>query len=174
MCSSDLLMFPDQFGKISVGGRIGMFAAVTRRGLDDENGFVSDNATDLIVFAVAGLDGVAIGENAAVAFAGSAQVRSGIFEKGDEARFIVGGGFGQRKEARRLRAGQGTDDRPVGFAEALDAGGFEGDGFDLHLKVPPTPQSLAMKSNGSAILHQDSTQPKTRGITFHCEGLRKI
>jgi len=39
-------------------------------------------------------------------------------------------GIGQGEEAGGLRAGQGTDHRPVSFAEALDAGGPEGDGFD--------------------------------------------
>ena len=129
-----LFMFPDQCGKIGFGGGIGMFAAVVRRGLDDENGFVSDNAADLVVFAVAGLDGFAAGENATVAFAGPAQVRSGILQKGDQARFIVGRGLGHGKEAGRLRPGQGTDHRPVRFAEAPDAGGSEGDGFGLGIQ----------------------------------------
>ena len=56
-----------------------MFAAVARRGLDHENGFVSHDAPDLVVLAVAGLDRFAARENPAVAFAGPAQVRSGIF-----------------------------------------------------------------------------------------------
>ena len=129
-----LFVFPDQGGKIDFGGSIGMFAAVVRRGFDDENGFVPDNAADLVVFTVAGLDGFAAGENAAVAFAGPAQVRSRIFQKGDQARVIVGRGLGQGKEAARLRPGQGTDHRPVRFAEALDAGRSKGDGFDLGIQ----------------------------------------
>jgi len=50
-------MFPDQKGKVGFRGRIGRFAAVARCGFDDENGFVSDNAADLVVFAIAGLEG---------------------------------------------------------------------------------------------------------------------
>jgi len=131
----NFFMFPYQIGKVGFGGRIGIFATVGGRGLDDENGFVTDNATDLIVFAVAGLDRFTFGENTPIAFARPAQVRSGIFEQGNQTRLIVGGGFGQGKEAGRLRARQGTDHHPVSFAEALDTGGSEGDGFDLGVQT---------------------------------------
>ncbi len=138
-----------------------MFATVARRSLDHENGFVSDNATDLVIFAVAGLDRFAAGKNTTVAFAGPAQVRSGIFQQGDQARFIVGGGFGQGKEPGRLRAGHGTDHRPVSFAKALDPGGSEGDGFDRGVQ---TDVESVGKNVGEVVVSLQYIKARTGGV----------
>jgi len=132
--SPNFLMLADQGGKVSIGRRIGMLAAVLRRGLNNENGFVSDRAADLVVFAKTGLDRFVMIQRAPVAFAGLAQVGSGIFQQGDQARFIVDG-LGQAKELGRQRARHGTDHRPEALAVALNAGGPEGDGFDFGIQA---------------------------------------
>jgi hypothetical protein len=158
----NFFMPADQAGEVVFGGRIGIFEAVARRGFDDENGFVSDDAADLVVFAVAGLEGaVGVGEDPAVAFAGSPQARSGIFQQGDQARIVFGGSLGQGKEAGRLRAGQGADHGPVRFAEELDAGGFDGDGFDPGVQTDFEPKG---KDMGEVVVSLQDVKARAGGV----------
>ncbi len=104
----DLLMPVDQAGQIGLGRGIGIFPAVARCAFNHKNGLAADDPSHFVVLAIARLDGLATGQNPSVAFAGAAQVGSGIFKKGDQARIIIGGRLGQAKDARRFRTGAGN------------------------------------------------------------------
>jgi hypothetical protein len=69
--------------------------------------------------------------------------------------------MGQGKELGRLRTGQGADHRTVGFAEALDAGGFEDDGFDL--AVQANVESVG-EDVGEVVVSLQDVEARTQGV----------
>jgi len=108
-----------------------MLLAEGGRGLNHEDRFVSDNAPGFVVFTVTGEnDAIAGRGEAGIAFAGFSNPDAGVFEQGDQARFIFGGSLRQPQKPCGLRGGQGTDHRPIGFTHAFDSIGQEGKRLD--------------------------------------------
>jgi len=132
----NLFVSVDEIGKIGFGGRFGKIAAVSGRGLNDENGFRSDDAADFVVLAIAAAeDALGIAEYSAVGFADLAQIGPAIFEQGDQGRVVLGGRSPQTKKPDGLRSRRGADHGVVVFVETLDSGRLEGEGSDFRVQA---------------------------------------